>query len=169
MWSNYAVDAEICQMIWNDGQSWQSKFDRILNRIDILVAEGKSVALVGVSAGASAAINAFAARKDKLVGVVCIAGKINRPETVGGLYESQNPAFITSAYECQEALKTLKQNELSRVQSRYGIFDNIVLTRDSHIPGAHNKRVLMIFHIPIIATQIYLGAPAFLRFLRKLI
>ena len=167
MWKHYGVEPEICAMIWNDGQSWESKFKLLLNRIDELVAEGNLVGLVGVSAGATAAINAFAARKDILVGVVCVAGKINRPETVGGLYKAQNPAFITSAYACQDALKTLGTDDLGRIQSRYGLFDNIVLTRDSHINGAHNKRVFMILHIPIIAMQIYLGAPSILKFLKR--
>ena len=167
MWKHYGVEPEICALIWNDGQSWESKFERLLNRIDELVMEGKSVGIVGVSAGATAAINAFAVRKEVLVGIVCVAGKIHRPQTVGGLYKQQNPAFITSAYACQDTLRTLSKDDLCRIQSRYGLFDNIVLTRDSHINGAHNKRVFMILHIPIIATQIYLGAPSILKFLKR--
>ncbi len=167
LWNRYGVKAEICQMVWNDGQSWESKFDRILKRVDQLTAEGKNVGLVGVSAGATAALNTFAARKDSIVGVVCIAGKINRPETVGGAYKAQNPAFITSAYKCEDALKTLDVADRQRIQTRYGLFDDVVMTRDSMIPDAHNKRVLMILHIPIIATQIFLGAGSILRFLKN--
>jgi hypothetical protein len=165
-WHFYRVEAEICQMNWIDGQPWPPKFERILNRIDTLVAEGNQVGLVGVSAGASAAINAYAARKDKLAGLVCIAGKILRPQTIGGKYKRQNPAFVTSAYDCQKSLATLNEADRQRIQTRFGIFDNIVLTRDSRIEGAHNKRVPMILHTPIIATQIYLAAWSITRFLK---
>ena len=166
-WGRFGVEAEICQMIWNDGQPWQAKFDRILKAIDDAVAQGKDVGLVGVSAGATAALNAYAVRKDVIKGVVCIAGKIHRPETVGGLYKAQNPAFITSAYECQKALETLSATDRKRIQTRYGLFDNIVMTRDSQIAGAHNKRLIMILHIPIIATQIYLHVGSIVRFIQR--
>ncbi|MEK7594679.1 MAG: hypothetical protein AAB436_03520 [Patescibacteria group bacterium] len=167
-WSWYGVTTEICQMNWGDKQPWQSKLDKLLATIDKSVQEGKQVALVAVSAGASAAINAFAARKDTVVGVVCIAGKINHPETIGGHYLSQNPALPTSVEACQQALKTLDDNERKRILTRFALYDNVVTTRDSKIHGARNRYVLSILHIPTIATQISLGAPSFIYFLKRL-
>src|SRR4051794_28655235 len=76
-WRLWGVDAEIFQMHWADKVPWESKFERLLKRIDGLAAQNKRVALVGASAGASAVINAFAARKDRLAGCVLIAGKVN--------------------------------------------------------------------------------------------
>jgi hypothetical protein len=45
--------------------------------------QDRIVSLVGASAGAGAAINAFAARKNIVNGVVCIAGKVNNPDAIG--------------------------------------------------------------------------------------
>ena len=57
-WPKYGVEAELFQMNWGDKEPWAPKFERLLLRIDELLSAGKDVALVGASAGASAAINA---------------------------------------------------------------------------------------------------------------
>jgi pimeloyl-ACP methyl ester carboxylesterase len=168
LWHWWGVEAELFQMNWADGTDWPAKFDRLLARIDQLAASGKDVGLVAVSAGASAAMNAFAARKDVLVGVVCIAGKINRPETIGRRYADQNPAFVTSAKNCQQALASLDQADRRRILSRYALIDETVTRADSRVPGAHNRLVPSIGHFITIAMQITLGAPSFIRFLKRL-
>src|SRR5690349_5120081 len=90
-WRHYGVEPELFQMNWGDKKPWEPKFNKLLKRIDQLSKKGP-VALVGVSAGASAVINAYAARKDKVVGVVCIAGKIHRPENIQTHYRKNNPS-----------------------------------------------------------------------------
>src|SRR5947209_4364524 len=72
-WRIWGVKAELCKMNWSDDEPWNSKFKRLLARIDDLTAQHKQVALAGASAGASAVINAYAARKDTVVGCVLIA------------------------------------------------------------------------------------------------
>jgi len=155
-------------MNWGDKEPWQPKFKRLLERIDELHAEGHAVALVGISAGASAAINAFAARKNLIVGVVCIAGKINRPETIHPIHNRKNPAFVTSVHDCQQALKNLGPTDRKRILSRFGIYDELVKPADSRIPGAGNHYAPAAFHAVTIAMQITLGAPSLLRFLKRL-
>jgi hypothetical protein len=166
-WRWWGVEPELFQVRWADKEPWESKLKRLLARIDDLRAQGKQVGLVGASAGASALINAYAARKDQLVGAVCIAGKINRPEIIGKRYRAENPAFITSAYNCKEALKTIEPAYRQRILSRYAVFDGVVYRKDSHVPGVHNRVSPTIGHIPTIALQITIGAPSFLRFLKR--
>lgn len=167
-WHWYGAEAELFQMNWGDKQAWQPKFERLLARIDALLAADKAVALVAVSAGASAAINAFAARKNLLVGVVCISGKVNRPQAIGSRYRRNSPAFVTSAQDCQQALASLEAPDRRRILSRFAIFDGIVTVADSRIPGARNRFVPTIGHLPTIAVQITIGAPSFIRFLKRL-
>lgn len=62
-------------MNWADTETWESKLQRLLARIDSLIAGDQKVGLVGSSAGASGVINAYALRKAGLVGCVLIAGK----------------------------------------------------------------------------------------------
>jgi hypothetical protein len=165
-WRWWGAEAELLPMHWADKEPWAPKFRRLLKRIDELDRAGKAIALVGASAGATAVINAYAARPDKIVGCVLIAGKVNRPDAIGQRYRDENPAFITSAYDCHQALKTLDAAARRRILSRYALFDETVYRPDSRIPGAHNRTVPTIGHVPTIATQITLGAPSFIHFLK---
>ncbi|MDB5170869.1 MAG: hypothetical protein JWO35_563 [Candidatus Saccharibacteria bacterium] len=166
-WRWYGVESEVFQVLWADREPWQPKFDRLLARIDDLNAQGKDVGLVGVSAGATAVINAYAARKGVLVGVVLIAGKVNRPAAIGGRFRSDNPAFITSALNCQDALVTLTAEDRRRILSRFGIIDEVVPFKDSIITGARNRVSLTIGHTPTIGLQISFGAWSFIHFLKR--
>ncbi len=166
-WKWWGVEAELFHMKWADDEPWESKLKRLLARIDQLTANGCSVALVGASAGAGAAINAFAARKDTVIGVVCIAGKVNRPESIGKSYRRQK-AFISSAYDCPDSLAKLNASDRTRILSRFALADGVVTKPDSRIPGAHNRLVPSLGHVMTIATQITLGVPSFVRFLKKL-
>lgn len=166
-WHRYSVEAELFRMRWGDREAWQPKFDRLLARIDDVIAEGKDVGLVAASAGASAAINAFAARKNKIVGVVLIAAKVNRPEAIHQLHYTKNPAMPESVKQCVESLKTLGPDDRHRILSRYGLFDEVVKKADSYIPGAHNRTEPSIGHFFNIATQLTFGAHSFIRFLKR--
>lgn len=166
-WHLWGVEPELFQVNWGDREPWAPKFQRLLARIDELSKQGKSVGIVGASAGASAAINAYAARNAQLVGVVCIAGKINHPETINKRYALHNPAFITSAAECQIALQTLKAADRRHILSRYAIFDGLLTRSDSYVPGVYNRLSPSVGHTITIAAQIIFGAPSFLRFLKR--
>jgi pimeloyl-ACP methyl ester carboxylesterase len=166
-WRLWGVEAELFQVKWGDKEPWPPKFQRLLKRIDTLVGQDKQVGLVAVSAGASAAINAYSARKDVVAGVVCIAGKINRPQAIGRRYREDNPAFVTSVEDCQKALESLNSSDRRRILSRFAVFDGIVSLKDSRVPGARNHFVPTIGHIPTIAIQITLGAPSFIHFLKQ--
>jgi dienelactone hydrolase len=167
-WRLWSVRPVLMRMEWDKGDAFAPKLQRLLDKIDELHAGGHKVSLVGASAGAGAAINAFAARKDTISAVVCISGKINHPEGIGDSYHKRNPAFVDSAYAVQASLDRLDfETDRTRIQSRYAIFDETVPTRDSEVVGGHNKTVPSIGHAITIATQLLFGAPFFLRFLKK--
>ncbi|MFI5270656.1 MAG: alpha/beta hydrolase family protein [Candidatus Saccharimonadales bacterium] len=169
LWKIWRVEAEIYRMHWYDDTKWEEKFNKLLNHIDTLHSEGKKIGLVGASAGGSAVINAYAARKDKISGVVCIAGKINDPDDIGQRYRKYNPSFVESAYKIPASLESLNASDRKRILSRYALYDPIVKKADSKISGAKNRHSPTVGHVFTIAFQITLGAPSFLRFLKKLI
>lgn len=154
-------------MDWGDKRPWRVKFKLLLDRIDSLAAEGYVVGLVGASAGASAIINAYEARKHAVAGVVCIAGEINHPEAVGPRFRRKNRSFIESAEQCVESLQKLDYADRQRILSRYALYDELIPSRDSRIAGAHNQLAPSAGHFITIATQLLFGAPSFLRFLKK--
>jgi pimeloyl-ACP methyl ester carboxylesterase len=166
-WKWWGVSAELFQMNWQDSVSWEDKFERLLERIDTVGASGQRIALVGASAGASAAINAYAARLNEVTGVVCIAGKINRPEAIGPRYRQNNPSFIPSAYQAPESLMKIDGAHRRRILCRYAPIDEVVRRSDSQIPGAHNHLSPTIGHVPTIALGITLGAPGLIHFLKR--
>lgn len=166
-WRRLGVESELIPMDWAGNETWQDKLDRVLLRIDTMHAQGKRVGLVCSSAGALVAVNAFAARQTEVVGVVAIAGKINRPEAIGDRYASTNPALLPAAYACELALARLKPKARRRIQSRYALIDETVSRADSHVPGARNRRLIAVGHVVTIATQLVFGAPSFVRFLQR--
>jgi pimeloyl-ACP methyl ester carboxylesterase len=167
-WPRWGAEAELFSMNWGDDVVWAEKFEHLLDRIDALAADGKNVALVGASAGAAAVVNAYAARQHKIVGVVCICGKINNPDSIGNRYRRNYPSFVVAAYKTAEALAKLDDKARRRILCRYALFDNVVTNRaDSRIPGARNRFSPTILHSLTIAFQITFGAPSFLRFLKK--
>jgi len=164
----WGVESELFQMNWADEEPWDAKFARLLARVDVLRAEGKAVGLVGVSAGASAAINVYAARTNDIAGIVLIAAKVNRPTTIGALYREENPAFVSLVEQCVASLGKLDAAARQRILSRYGWYDGRVAKQDSFIERAHNRRVPGVGHALIIALQVLFGAPSFVRFLKRL-
>ncbi len=166
-WKLWKVEAELFHMDWANTEDWRSKFSRLLARIDELAAQDMVIGLVGASAGAAAAINAFAARPKIIAGVVCLAGKVNRPETIHPARIYRNPALLTAVTSSQAAVQNFSQSELSRILSRYALFDELVSQADSFIPGAHNRRLPSVGHALTIASQITLGAPSFINFLKQ--
>src|SRR5689334_22620753 len=102
LWRWWGVETHLYTMYWGDGKSFQPKFDGLLTLIDELSQRGP-ISLVGESTGATAAVNAFAARQDTVRSVVFIAGKVNNPQAIGSGYKRRNPAFWESAQQTTQS------------------------------------------------------------------
>jgi pimeloyl-ACP methyl ester carboxylesterase len=166
-WRLYGVRSEVTEMGWGDSEAWEKKFTRLLSRIDAAREEGYEVALAGASAGATAALNAYAARPQVVRGVVTIAGKINHPESIGKRYRKRNPAFIVSANDVPASVASLGKTHRNRILCLYALYDGIIPKQDSQLPDAHNLPSPSIGHALTIGLQITLGAGYFIHFLKK--
>ncbi len=168
-WKIFGARPHRFELPWDGQQSFDSKLAHLLSYIDGLTQQGHRVSLVGASAGAGAVINAFAARPDTVSGVICIAGKVNHPQTIGSAYRKRSAAFHESAVLVKGSLAQLDElKKLAAIQSRYALLDPIVLRRDSIVKGATNVTVPTIGHATTIATQLVFGAPFYLKFLKEL-
>ncbi|HEY1064230.1 MAG TPA: hypothetical protein VGE30_02935 [Candidatus Saccharimonadales bacterium] len=165
LWRIWVVSPHIFHMRWSDSESYEDKFARLTTRITMLSQNGP-VALVAASAGATAAINACAACP-QIVGVVCIAGKVNNPRSIGDGCKRRAPSFWESAQHTPSALKQLTPEQKSSILSVRGRMNKIVPAQDSIIAGAHNRVTWTAGHAFTIAAQLLLGAPFFLRFIRR--
>lgn len=167
LWRFWGVQPELFQMSWADGEPFEPKLERLLTRIDAL-AKTHMVSLVAASAGATAALNAYAVRQDAIHGVVCIAGKINNPSAVGAGYKRKNPAFWESMQATTNSLAALDAAKRRNILSIRGMFDPIVPARDSIIEGGENRLTIAGGHAVTIGFQITWGAPKFVRWLKNI-
>jgi len=158
-WRRRGLRVEICQMNWNDKQPFEPKLRKIIDRIDALVAQGHIVSLVGVSAGASAAVHAFARRSDKLAKLVLICGAIQHPEEVGEDTKRENPAFWESMLALHDGvLDKLTDIERRKIVSFVPKSDDVVNPKNMRIDGIGYESLPTHGHVQSIAYAITVGA-----------
>lgn len=156
-----------CHVIpWAGSEAWKPKFKRLLSEIDKYSAQGHRVSLVGASAGASAVLNAYLARRDKVSGVVYICAKINDPETVGAKTYAENPAFKTSLYRLQDNLPKLRAADKAKMLSLYSPADKTLSHAATVIPGVREKQLPRLKHGKAILYSLGPGAGTILEFLK---
>ncbi len=161
------VSPELFQNNWGDKRPFKEKRNRLLARIDELVAQGHRVSLVGTSAGASMALTAFALRKKDISGVVCVCGKINRPDTVSRAYYAANPAFEESMSQLNDRLRELSTDDKRKILSIHPLYDQTVPVTDTYIKGVKSRRIPTVFHVPSIALCLTVFSFVIIKFLKK--
>lgn len=168
LWRFWPVDhTEVVLMQWNQDEAFELKLSRLIARIDALNTQGYRVSLVGVSAGASAAVHAYAARPDTVHRVVCICGKLQRPETISPHTYRANPAFRESMYLLPASLEQLDNQQRRQILSIRPLADESVPPADTVIPGARTKTIPAFSHVISIAVAITLYSGMVVRFTRK--
>jgi pimeloyl-ACP methyl ester carboxylesterase len=165
-WRLFGVHGQCHEIPWLGPESYELKFQRLLNEIDKHTAEGHDVALIGASAGASAVLNAYVARPDKIMGVILLCAKINYPETVSPKTYAKNPAFKESLEKLQTNLSKLTAFQKGRILSYYSPADGFVPYIATVIPGVQERKLPPLRHSRAILYGITFGAPGFTRFLK---
>ncbi len=165
LWRVYGVIPHFHRIGWADNESFEGKLVSILNEVDKYAEDGE-VSLVGTSAGASAALNAFARRQGSVKRVVTICGKIQNLETIDEKRFKRNPAFRGSVELLPESLKQLNQEDLSNILNIYPLWDGIVPIKDAIIEGAHSLRMLVPGHVFSIGYTISFGAHSIAKFIK---
>ncbi len=168
LWQIYGVKTRIYRIFWADNKPFEDKFQNLLKEIDRLSEAGNKVSFVGVSAGASTALAAFAQRKSVISGVVCICGKINNAQTVHEVTYKQNPSFKESMKKLGKNMPELDKASRGRILSIHPLHDNIVPLNDTKIKGAREKTILTAGHIFSIVYAITIGSFGIVKFLKQL-
>lgn len=167
LWQLYRLRTEVLAMNWRDGEPFSAKLEQLLLRIDELAGAGYQVSLVGISAGASVVINAFAARQEAVHRVVCICGKLQHPDTISASTYRLNPAFKESMANLPNSLLALDSEKRSQILSIRPLVDESVPPGDTVVPGAQAKTIPTISHVVSIAAAITLYSGSIIRFIRK--
>ena len=89
----WRLDGEYFPIYWHKKEDFKTRIAELSKRIAELNSEGRRVVLVGYSAGASAAINALSANKEKVSRIILICGKIQNLDKINDSYFKLNPKF----------------------------------------------------------------------------
>ncbi len=167
LWRLHGVRGHCHPIPWAGEEEWAPKFQRLLDEIDEFAGKGHTVSLVGASAGASAVLNAYAERSDKVTGVVFICAKVNAPETVSARTYARNPAFKTSLSKLQDNLKKLKAIDRAKLLSLYSPGDKTVPYAATVIPGVQERKLPALNHGKAILYTLSFGAGHPIGFLKR--
>lgn len=169
LWFVYGVHGHVHEMPWTGQGEYSPKHAALLALIDKCLEQGHRVSLVGASAGASAVINAYVERRDKISSVAIICGKINEPETISESFYNRNVAFKESMYELQDSLKKLTPQDKAKFRNYYTPGDQTVPYVCSFMPGIEEVRLPSMRHGQAILYIISFGARRLIRSLRQII
>lgn len=167
LWKIYGLNVHYHKIGWADKEPYEPKKQRTLDLIDSLTRSGNKVALIGTSAGASAALNAYSERIDKVSSVVCICGKIQNPQTVGEPYFKENPAFRDSLFSLSKSLSILTTKDRAKVLSIHPLRDETVPVLDTIVEGAKEGRIPTVGHIFSIFYALTFGSRHIAKFIRE--
>ncbi|MFZ2026514.1 MAG: hypothetical protein WAV30_04480 [Microgenomates group bacterium] len=142
-WQNKGLVPLVYSVGWRDDErSFTPKLTRLLELIDELHERGKTISLVGTSAGGSAAINAFIERRDSIHRVINVCGRLRIGPTTGvwsfGAKTKTSPSFADSVMMCETHQKSLTDKDLQRVMTIRPIFDETVPKETVGLAGANN-------------------------------
>ena len=167
LWRVYGVQGELFQIHWRDGQAFEPKLQRLVDRIDTLTSAGNSVSLVAASAGASAALSVYAARPETVSGVVLLCGKIHNAHQMHPSVFKKNISFEHSMSRLPQILDQLSISQRSRIMSVHPLADESVPVADTIIAGAVERTVPVVGHAVGIAYGLTIYAPIAMHFLKQ--
>jgi hypothetical protein len=153
---------------WTDKtEVFEAKLQRLLGKIDDLLTKGRTVSLIGASAGASLAMVALHERSGKLNAVVSVCGKLNNPQSVAEPVFAINPAFKGSLERYNQLKQSFSPKDLRRVMSAVSAKDNFVPRGDSEIAGAESYVIPARGHILSILAALTIFRDPIVRFIKQ--
>ena len=150
IWIQFGVKTHIFSPRWRSAELYVVKEKRLLVLIDSLHKQNNLIFLVGQSAGGSIVLNVFSKRKETVVGVINVAGRLCRGIKVFPtlqLASISSPAFQASVEQCEDVSeKTLRKDDRKRIMTIRPIWDEVVPSLTVSIAGARNDRVPLFEH-----------------------
>ncbi len=167
LWGLFGVKVHVFTPGWADGKSFAPKLKRLTDQVDYLTGQGFLVSLVGISAGASAAINAYVSNRDKIHKVVFICGKIHSPDKVNARYFIENPAFKDSLDLSTANSQKLGAIDQQKILYMHALSDMTVPPGLNKLAGVQTKAVIAFGHILGIAVAVTFYSRTICRFLKR--
>lgn len=167
LWRFRGIHGHCHETPWT-AKDYEPRLQELLAQIDKYKYQGHLVSLIGASAGASGVLNAYAARRDSITGLIYICAKINAPETVSDKTYNKNPAFKTSLYKLQDNLKKLTSEDKAKMHSFYSPGDGTVPYEATVIEGVKESKLPPLRHGRAILYSLSFGSGQLLKPLKDL-
>lgn len=148
-WKIYGVQTQLVPMQWYDGESYQTKYDKITAAVTDAKEKGYTVSLVGESAGASIAMNAFA-RNESLHRLISLCGVNSFHASVSPRILAKSPAFKESLWHLTASQEKAVSQRRKDIISIAALSDSTVSVSKNRINGVKNMRVFSVGHITSI-------------------
>lgn len=152
-WKYRGIHPIVYDAGWRSSETYDEKLERLVQHIHKLHESGLTISLVGISAGASHAINAFMQTKDQIHRLALVCGPLHTgldlPRGLHRLFH-MNPAFGHSVLQAQYNILNLSLEERQRVLVVRPLRDGLVPHHAMKIEGANQTTIPMLGHIPSI-------------------
>lgn len=158
---------------WSDNsESYEIKQEKLLELTDAKLQES-TISLIGTSAGASAAINAFSLRQEKINGVVNVCGRLRKGSDNGyrslELKSKHSPSFRESVLLCERNINIIEKQNLKRIMTiRPAFGDELVPANTVPIDGAVNITIPTGEHLFSISMAMTVFSNRIISFLKGL-
>jgi hypothetical protein len=148
----YGLEPVVHNMWWRKGEKhFEPKLKKLISLVDKLSKNGDRVSLIGTSAGSSAVMNAFVARKKKIYKVISVCGRLRQGEEKGfRSFEAKTAsslAFKESVLRFEKSELKLTKEDKKKIMTISAIFDELVPGNTSRIKGAVNKQIKSVEHM----------------------
>jgi hypothetical protein len=139
-WRRHGFIGHIMAPAWSKGE-FKPKMQTILDKIDELKSDAQTVSLVGQSAGSSLALNAFAARREFVAGLVILTGRLRVAGEPSLEHTARHsPAFAESVKRAEAALEHIPAVDRLRIITIRPSGDKVVPPASVPIKGAVNLK-----------------------------
>ncbi|HBD24557.1 MAG: hypothetical protein A2566_03600 [Candidatus Zambryskibacteria bacterium RIFOXYD1_FULL_40_13] len=158
-WAKYGIETVHFKPMWKSAESFENKLGRFLGFIDLLVSQGKTVSLVGTSAGGSMVVNAFIERRKIINTVVVVCGwiTVGKNSAIFDKLRLKAPSFVESVSMCDDRIELLTLEDRSKIMTISSVMDELVPSEVSRLEGAKNIKTLIPIHVVAILFNLALA------------
>lgn len=167
LWHFRNVMTEICPMKWYKREPWADKLSRLTDLINQRRSEGKSVTLIGESAGASAVMSLMTTQPELVDGAILLCGKFMHPDRVADSLYRKNPAFQTAMRESANGAPELTEHVRKKILNLHPLVDPVVPVRETKVRGIQNAYMPVAGHAISIIFALTLWSWRMVAFARK--
>lgn len=170
-WKKLGLIPRVLDLKWRvEEKGVEVKVNKIIDLVDQLTKNEDKVSIIGISAGGSAAINAYFQRKTKIYRLINICGRVRKGDGIFVSFDlstKSSPAFRESVLKAEKLIENLKEDDKKKIMTVRPLFDELVPVKTMTIKGAKNIQIPSIEHTLSIYLSLTIFQKKLLGFLKS--